>query len=192
MSGWKGPVGRALAAAVKQVGAWSPAPRRPLSPRERVLLQHVFGPALDLERVVVREALSGLINVSGRAFVIENVIHLPMPPHTAPNHLLVHEATHVWQFQHGGHAYITDSVLAQTVGDGYQLEKGLLQGKRWAQLNCEQQATLIEEAWRQGCFDGRRFIIRGRDWSLAFDEARDALRAGEGARFTSSGGTPDR
>ena len=192
MSGWKGPVGRALALVVKRVGASSASPRRPLTGEERALLGRVFDGALDVERVVVREALSGLINVSRRAFVIENVIHLPMPPHTAPAHLLVHEATHVWQFQHGGHAYIADSVVAQTVGDGYQLEKGLLQGQRWPELNCEQQATLVEEAFRQGCFDGRPFVVRGRDWTAAFDEARAALRAGQGACFTASGGRPGR
>jgi hypothetical protein len=186
MSGWKGPVGWALASVVKQVSALSPAPRRCLTARERALLRTVFDASLELDRIVVREELSGLINLSRRAFVIENVMHLPMPPHTAPDHLLVHEATHVWQFQHGGHAYIADSVIAQTVGDGYQLEKGLLQGRGWAELNCEQQATLIEEAWRQGCFEGRRFIVRGRDWTAAFDEARAALRAGQGARFASS------
>lgn len=190
MSGWKGPVGHALAAVVKQVGAWSAAPRRWLTVDERRLLHRVFEDALDPTIIEVRESLSGLLNVSQRAFVIENTIHLPMPPHTAPAHLLVHEATHVWQFQHGGHAYIADSVWAQAFGDGYQLEKGLLQGRTWAQLNCEQQATLIEQAYLQRCFEGRPFILRGRDWTAAFEAAREALRSGQGARFTASGGTP--
>lgn len=192
MSRWKSPVGQALAAVVKQVGALSGAPRRSLTPGERALLDRVFDGALDFEPIVVRENLSGLLNVSRRAFVIENTIHLPMPPHAAPPHLLVHEATHVWQFQHGGHAYIADSIVAQTFGDGYELEKGLLQGRRWHELNCEQQATLIEHAWVQRCFDGRPFVIRGRDWTASFEEARAALRAGQGAGFTASGGTPGR
>ncbi|MBE2249643.1 MAG: hypothetical protein IAE78_08835 [Myxococcus sp.] len=187
---WKARVGWAVARLVSQVGAQSHAPRRGLSARERAVLGGVFGASLDLEVIVVREALSGLINLSRRAFVIENTMHLPLPVGAAPMHLLVHEATHVWQFQHGGHAYITDSLHAQTLGDGYQLEKGLLQGRAWAELNCEQQATLVEQAWAQGCFEGRPFVLRGRDWTAAFLAAREAWRAGRGATFTSSGGTP--
>jgi hypothetical protein len=183
---WKGRVGWALAQVVLGVGRWSHAPRRALSPAERRVLATIFGDALALDVVTVREALSGLINVSGRAFVIENTIHLPLPPGHVPMHLVVHEATHVWQFQNGGHAYITDSLHAQVLGDGYQLEKGLLQGKPWAQLNCEQQATLVEQAWAQGCFEGRPLIIRGRDWTEAFDAARAEWRAGRGAAFTAA------
>jgi hypothetical protein len=141
----------------------------------------VFAHSLDLSRIEIREELRGLINISGRAFVIENTIHLPLPQNQVPNALLVHEATHVWQFQNGGHAYIADSLWAQTFGDGYQLEKGLAQGKGWAELNCEQQATLIEMAWAQGCFGGAPFVVRGRDWTPAFREAVTELRAGRGA-----------
>lgn len=188
---WKGRFGWAVARVVQQVGAWSGSPRRLVSASEAELLRHVFGDSIDPSAIVIREALTGLINISKRAFVIENTMHLPLPPGVCPRHLFVHEATHVWQFQNGGHAYITDSIHAQTIGDGYQLEKGLLQGRAWAQLNCEQQATLVETAWAQGCFDGRPFILRGRDWTSAFETARTELRAGRGAAFT-SGGTRDR
>lgn len=188
---WKGGVGWALARVVQTVGNASRAPRRRLDERERQVLETVFGPSLDRDVIEVREALSGLINVSRRAFVIENTIYLPMPTGTAPTHLLVHEATHAWQFQNGGHAYITDSLQAQSLGDGYQLEKGLLEGRAWAELNCEQQATLVEHAWEQGCFGGRPFVIRGKDWTTAFEAARVEWRAGRGAAFT-SGGRRDR
>lgn len=189
---WKGRVGWGLAKVVLQVGAWSGAPRRPMNDLERRTLRGIFGDSLDTGAIEVREALSGLINVSRRAFVIENTMHLPMAVGTAPMHLIVHEATHVWQFQNGGHAYITDSLHAQLLGDGYQLEKGLLQGRAWAQLNCEQQATLVEEAWSQRCFEGRRFILRGRDWTHVFEASRTEWLAGRGAAFTASGETPGR
>lgn len=188
---WKGRLGWGLARVVQAVGAASRAPRRRLDARERRVLEGVFGASLDSAAIEVREALSGLINVSGRAFVIENSLYLPLPVGAVPTHLLVHEATHVWQFQNGGHAYITDSLEAQAFGDGYQLEKGLLQGRGWAELNCEQQATLVERAWEQGCFEGRPFVIRGRDWTRAFEAARTEWRAGRGAAFT-SGGRPGR
>ncbi|MBL8921835.1 MAG: hypothetical protein JNJ54_23460 [Myxococcaceae bacterium] len=184
---WKGRLGWALARVVQTVGAASAAPRRHLDERERRILEAIFGPALDTGAIEVREALEGLINVSRRAFVIENTMYLPLPVRAVPTHLLVHEATHVWQFQNGGHAYITDSLAAQSFGDGYQLEKGLLQGRSWAELNCEQQATLVEHAWEQGCFEGRPLVIRGGDWTHAFDAARTEWRAGRGAAFTSAG-----
>jgi hypothetical protein len=69
----------------------------------------------------------------------------------------------VWQHQNGGHSYIADSLHAQLIGDGYRLDKGLVGGLAWHELNCEQQAMLIEEAFEQGAFDGRRVSIRGRD-----------------------------
>ena len=97
----------------------------------------------------------------------------------------MHELCHVWQFQNGGHAYIGDSVHAQLLGDGYELEKGLLQGRSWAELNAEQQATLVEASFTQGCFAQRPFLIRGRDWSAYWRTAIAELRAGRGAAFTS-------
>lgn len=190
---WKAPVGRALGSIVQRAAKWSSFVSRGLAESERRVLELIFGRSLALDRIELRESLSGLINLSGRAFVIENSVHLPLPPGHAPMHLLVHEATHVWQFQNGGHAYIADSVWAQTFGDGYQLEKGLLQGRTWSELNCEQQATLVEHGWLQGCFnDDRPFVLRGREWTERFREAKAALVAGAGASFTSSGETLDR
>lgn len=175
--------GWALARVVQAVGQRTKGPRRGLDASEANVLRAIFGETLALEAIELREAISGLLNVSGRAFVIENTVYLPTPARAAPLHLLVHEATHVWQFQNGGHAYITDSLHAQVLGDGYALEKGLLQGRAWAELNCEQQATLVEHAFLQRCFDGRPFVLRGRDWTQAFEAARAEWQAGRGASF---------
>lgn len=180
--GLKDRIGRGLARIVLTAGAWSDTPHRELSRLEAAALGKVFGSALDLSVIRVRENLRGLINLSGRAFVIENTIHLP--PGRASMQLLVHEATHVWQFQNGGHAYITDSLAAQFIGDGYQLEKGLREGRAWAQLNCEQQATLVEEGWAQGSFEGARFVLGARDYTREFLLAKAELLAGRGATFT--------
>ena len=97
--------------------------------------------------------------------------------------VLVHELCHVWQHQNGGHAYIADSLEAQLVGDGYRLEKGLREGRPWSMLNCEQQATLVEEGFEQGAFEGRPFVLEGRDYSPVFWHAVGELRAGRGASF---------
>lgn len=183
---WKGAFGHLAARTVRGVALLSRAPQRALTEAERRVLEPIYQGSLELSRVRVREGIRGLLNASRRAFVIENTMFLPREYLPLRSHVLVHELCHVWQFQNGGHAYIGDSVHAQLLGDGYELEKGLLQGRAWAALNAEQQATLIEASYRQGCFEGRPFIIRGRDWSERWGAAVAELRAGRGAAFTSA------
>ncbi|MBK7858865.1 MAG: hypothetical protein IPJ65_09655 [Archangiaceae bacterium] len=180
---WKQPAGFAAAKAVMAAARLSDAPERRLSPPERVLLDRVYQGSVELSKVRVRAPVTGLLGMPARAFVIENTLFVPrrfLPLQAA---VLVHEVCHVWQHQHGGHAYIADSLEAQLVGDGYRLEKGLREGKRWAELNCEQQATLVEEAYEQRCFDGKPLVLRGHDYTPAFEAAMHELRAGRGASF---------
>ncbi len=87
------------------------------------------------------------------------------------------------QHQNGGYGYIADSLHAQLVGDGYKVDKGIREGRSWAGLNCEQQATLIEQAYEQRCFQGEAFKVRGRDCTEYFELAVRELRAGRGASF---------
>lgn len=184
---WKNPVGFVAAQAVRLVAARSTAPERMLSPPELELLQAVYADSLDYERVRIRAPVHGLLGISRRAFVIENTLFIPPEFLPLAPAVLVHELCHVWQHQHGGHAYIADSLHAQLLGDGYRLAKGLAEGKAWHQLNCEQQATLIEEAWVQGAFSGRRFVIKGFDRTAELEAAIVELRAGRGAHFTGPG-----
>jgi hypothetical protein len=85
------------------------------------------------------------------------------------------------QFQHGGHAYIGDSLHAQTFGDGYNLSRALRQGRGWAAMNCEQKATLIARAFELGCFAGAKFVLHGDDFTPRFLAVKAALLAGQGA-----------
>ena len=183
MIGWKGGVGFAAAKVVLAAARVSTAPRRSLSPEECSLLRAVYRDSVDLDRVSICAPVSGVLGVSGRAFVIEDTMFLPKAYLPLPTAVLVHEICHVWQHQHGGHAYIADSLHAQFFGDGYQLEKGLREGRAWHQLNCEQQATLVEEAHAQGCFEGRPFVVRGVDRTENFEKAMTEILAGRGAGF---------
>lgn len=183
---WKAAFGHVAARVVQGVALVSRGHPRPLNDAERSLAAPVFETSLDLSKVRVREGVGGLLNVSRRAFVIEQTMFLPRGYLPLRTHVLVHELCHVWQFQNGGHAYIGDSVHAQLLGDGYELEKGLLQGRTWAELNAEQQATLIEASFAQGCFAGKPFLMRGRDWTPYWSAAVVELRAGRGAAFTSA------
>lgn len=175
---WRSAFGAVAAKVVKAAALLDRARVRSLTPAELDLLRPVYGESVDLAAVEVREAVRGPVNASRRAFVIENSIFLPHEYLPVRPHVLVHEVCHVWQFQTAGHHYIGDSVHAQLLGDGYELEKGLLQGLQWPELNVEQQATLVEASWLQGCFDGtgRPFIVRGNDWTAVWRDARDALR----------------
>ncbi len=180
---WKNPVGFVAAQVVRLVAAGSDVPERGLTPPELALLTGIYGDALDSGRMRIRGPVHGLLGISRRAFVIQSTLFIPPGFLPLSPAVLVHEACHVWQHQHGGHAYIADSLHAQLIGDGYRLAKGLAEGKAWHQLNCEQQATLIEEAWVQGALDGGPLVIGGHDRTRELQTALVELRAGRGARF---------
>ena len=185
MSRWKSAYGRVAARVVKGVARLNGAPERSLTEDERALAQPIFRSSLDLSRVRVREEITGLLNISRSAFAIEETIYFPRGWSPVAKQTFVHELVHVWQFQNGGHAYIADAVHAQTLGDGYDLELGLTQGRKWDQLNAEQQATFIEEGFAHGCVDQEKsFLLRGRDWTEAWRLALAELRAGRGATFS--------
>ncbi|MFN4079873.1 MAG: hypothetical protein ACK4NS_03140 [Saprospiraceae bacterium] len=106
---------------------------RRLTSREEALTRTVFGNSIDYTRV--RILLTGL----APATTPGNTIRLPadfslvdargpidpetgeLPLHQANAQLLIHEMTHVWQFQHQGPGYITRSLgqqLAATISRG--------------------------------------------------------------------------
>lgn len=181
--GWKQTLGFAAAKSVLAAVRLSDAPERRLTPQERAVLEPIYEGSVELTRVRLRTPVAGVLAMTRRAFVIEDTVFVPkrfLPLQTA---VLVHEICHVWQHQHGGHSYIADSLEAQLVGDGYRLDKGIGEGRPWEGLNCEQQATLVEEGYLQRCFEGRPFVIRGKDHTEYFKTAVRELRAGRGASF---------
>lgn len=83
--------------------------------------------------------------------------------------LLVHEAAHVWQYQNHGAGYQTESLLGQifppavphptTVNKEdtpaeYDWRAAQDAGLTWEQMNPEQQAELMEQAYEAGFFNG--------------------------------------
>jgi hypothetical protein len=133
------------------------APGRPLDDAERALLARVFGGGIDPRPVRVKQGRLGLLGLPGRAFVVGDTVHTLSPPAgslaaRAPA-LLVHELTHVWQHQRHGTRYLSECLLAQWLGDGYNVAVGLAAGRQWWELNFEQQAELLEQAFTAGWFD---------------------------------------
>ncbi len=166
------------------------APERGLTAEEKSALRAVYGDSIDYDKVVVREGDIGLFNRDDRPLVLGNTILVPegrlddATGQVRPDDL-IHEAAHLWQFQHGGIDYIKESLQDQgTQGSGaYEFEEDVLAGKPWDELGPEQQAHLIETAYEQGYFDrpNQRFMIEGQDLTSYLKEAMRQVRGGHGA-----------
>lgn len=85
--------------------------------------------------------------------------------------VLIHELTHVWQYQNGGGGYAIASLTAQftafvTTGsrDGaYRWQQPFGENKPWAEWNPEQQAAAVEDynrAWRSTVFAQNSTTVR--------------------------------
>nr|WP_304503102.1 MULTISPECIES: DUF4157 domain-containing protein [Myxococcaceae] len=132
-----------------------------MTERERTLLEGVFGSGVDLDRVRIKEGRVGVLGVSGRAFALGSTVYVPRGRGPLSPGLLVHELTHVWQYQHGGTRYLSAALWAQFLGDGYDWRKGLAEGRPWEALNPEQQAALLEHAFEAGALGGGPGAVRG-------------------------------
>ena len=73
-----------------------------------VAREGVFGMSINLDRIRLTQTN---VAVNGRAYTLGNTIRFPMGA-TVDLRTLVHESTHVWQFQTKGAGYLSDSVLA--------------------------------------------------------------------------------
>jgi len=143
---------RAGRAATSRAGA------RPLTPAEAARAARVFGAAIDLAPVRITR---GRLASRGAARTLGNTIHLRegdfagAGPDLTPAglHLLVHELTHVWQFQRGGAGYFPASMLAQGLawlrtGDrrgAYEWRPREAAGVPFERWNPEQQARAVED-----------------------------------------------
>lgn len=123
---------------------WAFGRGRSLDDAERRLAREVFANSLDLEAVrIVSTTLAAAPTTLG------DYIRTAGP---MSNATLIHELTHVWQFQHGGAAYISDSLCAQvgawaSTGSrnaAYDLTGVVLAGKRFSEYTAEQQAMIVE------------------------------------------------
>ncbi len=186
-------------------------PGRKLTDDERKMLEKVFGNSLNYEQMRVKEGDAGILSAGDagkRAITLKDNIYmkqnfkdLDAAGQKAFLQTLVHEATHSWQFQNGGEAYMRKALEAQMTARlesgraggwndsaAYDFGKAIREGKPWQQLNPEQQAKLIEHAFEQGYFDkpGTQIHIddgKGgqQDITAFVDKAVKALRNGDGA-----------
>ncbi|WP_430934296.1 hypothetical protein [Saccharicrinis sp. 156] len=137
---------------------------RPLSKVEKMELRKIFKHSMSLYTLRVITGHSGVFGVSPRAFTLGNTIYLKTNSFFID--LLVHESTHVWQYQQTGCRYASDAVMAQWFADdAYNWEKEIkLRDKRlWTEMNKEAQAEFFQDLWKIGklCDDENRILKAG-------------------------------
>ncbi|MEL7161047.1 MAG: hypothetical protein AAFN92_09830 [Bacteroidota bacterium] len=120
---------------------------RPLTPAEIHLLRPIFGDSVPY----------ALIRIDERAWIgpaFANFCYVGFHtinswgPMSAPT--LVHEVVHVWQYTHRGACYIPRALAAQRTVMGYDYGglEPLRRGRQLEDFNYEQQADIIEDAFR--------------------------------------------
>jgi hypothetical protein len=125
-------------------------PGRTLTVQEETLLRSIFKDSIDYD--VIRVALTD-VAVNGRPYTLANTIRVPpapAPPSGQPPQpnftprTLVHETTHVWQYQTQGSGYISDSMWHQVVegSDAYRVT--LAAGRSIYSYSAERQAVIVE------------------------------------------------
>jgi hypothetical protein len=125
------------------------ARKRRLSPDEAGILKQVFRESLAIYDIRVIAGRSGVYRVTDRPFTLGNVIYMKDTGAGDWKHTLVHESTHIWQYQHLGSRYVTDALGAQFILGGniaYDWQKAL--PRRWRDFNKEAQAQTVEDVYR--------------------------------------------
>lgn len=123
---------------------------RALTDDERAAAVSVFGDSVDFSAVRIKEG--GLLTWTGAGVTIGNTISFPRGHYDGSvrgRAWLVHELTHVWQYQHGGPGYILRSVWEQlTEDDAYDVRYA--EGKEFADYDIEEQAVIVAEWYATG------------------------------------------
>ena len=126
-------------------------PTRPLSMAERLEAKKVFGEALDYLRIrldefaVIGPSWANLAYVSG--------FHVNYWRSITPA-ILLHELTHVWQYQQVGLVYIPRALWAQHSPEGYdyggpeRIWERIQSGGLLNDFNYEQQAEIVADYYR--------------------------------------------
>jgi hypothetical protein len=107
----------------------------------------MFGKTLDFSLVLLDKHSEPVQRGFAYAFVTFNTINCfrPMPPD-----VFIHELTHVWQYQNFGAGYIAAALYAQKTPAGYNYAytEGWHLSEHLLEFNAEQQADLVQDAYR--------------------------------------------
>ncbi len=145
---------------------------RRLNSQERKLLVAIFGDSVDLDPV--RIAYTKLIGSDTIAYTMGNKILIPETKSLSAAKL-VHEMTHVWQYQTRGTRYISDSALHQAfqgVDATYTVQ--LVSGQAFDKYTAEQQAVIVENYYIDALIDSNRSYRNDPDVLRMIGEVRKA------------------
>jgi hypothetical protein len=117
---------------------------RPLSTEERSLMLRIFGDSVNLDPILIGYTR---LSSGGRAYTMGNKILVPAST-IIDTPTLVHEMTHVWQYQTRGTRYISDSVMHQLTQGNRAYEVNIVAGRSIYDYNAEQQAVIVEYYYR--------------------------------------------
>lgn len=126
--------------------------KEPLTGAEREMLQRVFRGSVVLYNVRLVRGFAGLYSLNSRPFTLGDTIYLKDVDTAAEPDVLVHECTHVWQYQNLGARYTADALGAQaTLSNAYDWEAEIARGNtRWQDFNAEAEAQFIQDVFRVG------------------------------------------
>lgn len=132
------------------------ATKRPLTSDERTEAKPVFGDSLDMSKVTLAEA--PIMAIGQMARTPFDTIYFP--PGTFKEAFtdfmpwLIHELTHVWQYQHGVSVFeklwwALHGAKAYNYGGEAALRAASAQGKRFTDFNTEQQGDICCDYYRK-------------------------------------------
>ena len=168
---------------------------RNLTVKEEMLLRTIFQGSIDYDQI---EIATTNIGAGGRPYTFANTIRIP--PHSNFNErTLVHETTHVWQYQTKGSGYISDSAWHQVVDkSAYNVQ--LVADQPLSAYPAEHQAVIVEAYYvdqqanptspaKETCYDPSKTYTPPLGWSLLPDvvrmigELQRAIPISDQARF---------
>lgn len=122
---------------------------RPLTTAEMNVVESVFGKSIWYSLIGLDANSWPVKKGRAMAYVTLHTINFQK---NIPDHILVHEMTHIWQYKKHGSCYITEALYAQRWGGGYHYggEEALLKNndKGMKAFNFEQQAEIVEDYFR--------------------------------------------
>lgn len=141
---------------------------RPLTPEERKVAQPIFLESINYD--VIRIVTT---TVAAAPTTLGNHIRI-LPGYQIPNATLVHELTHIWQFQTKGNGYVSSSLVSQTcaviaTGDrNNAYEYKVIPGQSINRYNAEQQAMIVED------FFSKPLLQKDKEYIRLIGEVRSA------------------
>lgn len=141
---------------------------RMLVSSEKDILIPIFGASVSYEKVRIVTS-----SVIAAPTTLGNYIRIP-PGYSISNATLVHEMTHIWQYQTRGNSYISDSLVHQTAaiisgGDrNAAYNYTIVPGQAFSKYTAEQQAMIVED------FYSKSSLRNNTDYKRLIEEVKSA------------------